>query len=477
MPLVLPAFLCLASGFLLVSLCWPRRAFFPDDILRVSLSAGFGLGLFSVVFFVCRAGNVTNLALVDWAVLGSLSAGFAARSRVSSAKPAAAVTRDELSPAWFQRVLMAAFAVALFAAIYSALMRLRAFPCGDGWDAFAIWNFHARFLFRGGANWRDGFSSLAGGTQSDYPLLLPAAIAHAWTYLGRDDPGVPAVIGIVFTLATAGVLFAALALLRGRVQAMMGSIVLLSTPSFIEQGTAQYADVPLGFFFLVTVVLLCLFDGGPDAASESRSPALIMLAGLAAGFAAWTKNEGLLFLAAIFVSRMWFLVPSSNDIQQNRQWTYWTAATPLLAGLLPGLLITAYFKHTVAAPSGLLSDPRTALHKLFDPSRYWTVAAGYLKGLFRFGHWLCVPGTLLLVGLYVAAGKGDRRTHQPGFRSSVVALALTLAGYFVVFLVTPYEIHWHLRFSLVRLFLQVWPSAVFLFFLAVKDASTRQGET
>jgi len=41
-------------------------------------------------------------------------------------------------------------------------------------------------------------------------------------------------------------------------------------------------------------------------------------------------------------------------------------------------------------------------------------------------------------------------------------------GYFAVYLITPYDLVWHLSHSLGRLFLQVWPSALFLFFLAIK---------
>jgi hypothetical protein len=44
---------------------------------------------------------------------------------------------------------------------------------------------------------------------------------------------------------------------------------------------------------------------------------------------------------------------------------------------------------------------------------------------------------------------------------------LTLAGYFFIYLITPRDIYWHLRFSLNRLFLQLWPSAIFLFFVAL----------
>jgi len=50
----------------------------------------------------------------------------------------------------------------------------------------------------------------------------------------------------------------------------------------------------------------------------------------------------------------------------------------------------------------------------------------------------------------------------------VLAIVLTLAGDFAVYVITPYDIYWHLRFSLNRLFLQLWPSAIFLFFMMVR---------
>jgi hypothetical protein len=252
--------------------------------------------------------------------------------------------------------------------------------------------------------------------------------------------------------------------------AMMGSIGLLATPFFIEQGTAQYADVPLSFFFLATVVLLCLFDGEPAA----RRPGVLVLAGLAAGFAAWTKNEGLLFLIAIAVSRLLIFIRGPKDAGNATIQTmpsFWITVVPLLAALLPGLLLVAYYKHSIGVPGDLFSDPATALPKLLDPARYWVIFAGYVKGFFRFGHWLWIPGTILLVGLAVVFGEDIRITRQPGFRTSVLALTLTLAGYFAVFLITPYDIHWHLRFSMVRLFLQLWPSTVLLTFLMLRGAA------
>jgi hypothetical protein len=487
MALVLAGLICFWSGFALVSLCWPRGRWCAADILlRICLSAGYGIGIFSVVFYlslVCFSlvSAFRNLLVVDAVVFAVLVVALRLQSRMGWAKSAAVSPRDEESwPAWFQRTLTAAFVIVLLVALYFAVMRTLAFPQGEGWDAFAIWNLHARFLFIGGDHWRDGFTSMVGGSHPDYPLLLPAAIAHFWACLGGDDPRVPAVIGMVFTWATVGALYAALSTLRSRVQAMMGAIALLSTPFFTEQGTAQYADVPLSFFFLSAVVLLCLFDVKPAATPALGRSGQLVLAGLAAGLAAWTKNEGLLFLVAIVAARLVILIRAARtardatpgDTRQTKN-ALWAGLVPLLAALVPGLLLVAYYKHSIGIPGDLFSDPATALPKLLDPARYWAIIAGYGKGLFRFGRWLWVPGTLLMLGLSIASGRDARFTRQPGFRTSLLALALTLAGYFAVFLITPYDIHWHLRFSLVRLFLQLWPSAVFLVFLSLRGAPAR----
>jgi hypothetical protein len=499
MALFLGVLLCFGSGFLLVSLGWPgsralssellsSNPLSSDLLLRTSLSAGYGLGIFSVVFFLARVWAVTNVIAIDVAVFVLLAVLLAARWRFarrrrSSAEILIATSSEtseqisELRPAWLYSILRVSVWLALGAALYAAILSMLAYPHGNGWDAFAIWNLHARFLFLGGEHWRDGFTAFIPWSHPDYPLLLPAAIAHFWTYLGHDDPRVPAAIGFLFTFATVGVLFAALAILRGRVQAMLGALALLATPAFIVQGTWQYADVPLSFFMLATIALLCLHERNARVPA-AQSFGLLALAGVAAGFAGWTKNEGLLFLCAVIVARQVAFMGGSRSgggaeakvtfMQRSGGW--------LIAGCAPLVLLIVWFKHAVAPPGDLFSDPATTLHKLLTPARYWAVIQWYAKTFLRFGQWWLIPVPLLLVGYYLAvgraAGKDDAGTRQAGFRSSLrtsaLALGLTLAGYFAVYIITPYDIYWHLRFSLGRLFLQVWPSAVFLFFLGAR---------
>jgi hypothetical protein len=470
--LTLAAFLCLSSGFLLVCLTCPRQApLIADLLLKVSLSVGFGLGIFSVIYFLSLLLGVSQLLLVDSAVFVLLLVGLLS-FRAHGPSLVNATTDNGEPPLRAHRLLAIAFALALCAALYAAIMRTIAYPHGDGWDAFSIWNLHARFLFLGGPHWRDGFSSLIPWSHPDYPLLLPAAIAHFWSYLGRDTPAVPGIIGFLFTFSTIGVLFSTLSILRGRTAAMLGATVLLATPAFIELGTSQYADVPLSFFILATVALLCLHDSRTQDDHSHFSSGLLALVGLAAGCAAWTKNEGLLFLSTILLARLLTLI----RYRRSSVAAIARELAPLLVTAVPVLLLVAYFKHFIAPPGDLFSDSTTALHKLMDPARYSAILRWYGKSFLRFGHWFLIPGTLLLAAFYFATGRGVREKEltqtELGLRASIWALGLTLAGYFVIYLITPYDIYWHLRFSLPRLFLQLWPSAIFVFFLSIiKDKS------
>ena len=466
------ALLCASSGALLVALLWPRdSALGANRLLQASLSSGFGLGLFSIIFMLSRASGGKNLVAIDLAVLALLLAAYLYRNRRAGVVAAPPLSHEKTDPAWLLLALRAAFAIALLAALYSATLRTIAHPHGDGWDAFAIWNLHARFLFRAGEHWRDGFSPLIPWSHPDYPLLLPAAIAHFWTGLGREAQIVPALIGLVFTFSTVGLLCASLAVLRRQISALVGGLTLLATPFFIEQGTAQYADVPLSFFILATVVLLCLYENSSGAKPPGG---LTIMAGISCGFAAWTKNEGLLFLLAMLASRLlvFVIAPSRSvpaEAPPRRETTHengrnsWTSFALLLAGIAPLLLLVAWFKRSLAVSNELFSA--IAFHKLLDPSRYLAILKWYGRDFLRFGDWLLVPGTLLLVGLCFAAPGNRMQAATPGVQASRLSVAMMLAGYFLIYLITPYDLYWHLRFSLNRLFLQLWPTVIFLFFL------------
>jgi hypothetical protein len=131
------------------------------------------------------------------------------------------------------------------------------------------------------------------------------------------------------------------------------------------------------------------------------------------------------------------------------------------------MLLILWFKHSVATPGDLFSSPEMMIHKALAPSRYWIIIQWYAKEFLRFGAWWIVPGTVAMVAFYLLTPRKRSTMQDPICRASVIALGFTLAGYFAIYLITPRDLYWHLRFSLNRLFLQLWPSVIFLFFLLV----------
>ena len=70
----------------------------------------------------------------------------------------------------------------------------------------------------------------------------------------------------------------------------------------------------------------------------------VMLAGIFAGLSAWTKNEGLLFLLCVIITRLVII------IFRKGFGFYLKEVVWFMIGLLPVLLIIAYFKTQYAPP-------------------------------------------------------------------------------------------------------------------------------
>ena len=322
------------------------------------------------------------------------------------------------------------------------------------WDALSIWNLRARFLYQGGDAWAGAFHPSLIASHLDYPLLVPLSVARCWAYQGRETTAAPAGVAFAFTLATVGLLVAALAALRGRTQGTLGGLVLMSAPLLFEGGSMQFADVPLAYFILAATAALAIGDhAGRDAPRWSAA------AGMMAGFAAWTKNEGLLFLAAVVAAR---LVAAAR----SREWrAYRAEAAAFALGLAPALAVLVVFKARFAPPNDFLADqgPAAIAAKLADPSRYAMVG----EAIYREVRGLGSGAVVWLAAYRLLLGGAPRRPGVPRGGFAGLVLAIMIAGYVLVYVATPLYLPWHLRWSLSRLIVHLWPLAVFSIFLAV----------
>ncbi|HEU4588078.1 MAG TPA: glycosyltransferase family 39 protein [Gemmatimonadales bacterium] len=455
--LTLSALASATTGVLLLTLAWPRTTGAYPRALATVLGAGFGAGLSAVLLFAWLQafGPTRGILAAEAALLGLVTAIVFRRRRVEPRYDGAGDGARRSSGGLV--LLSAAFLVALAAAAAAFFTMLRQHPHGE-WDAWMNWDLRARMIFRGGEGWRTAFSPAIPWSHPDYPVLVPSLVVRNWLYVGTDTLRGPALVAATFTFGTVALVVAALAALRRPSQGLLAGLVLLGTPFFIVHGTSLYADVPLGFFFLATFVCLAL-----DARHGGETSRFATLAGVAAGLSMWTKNEGLPFTLAVAAG---LLVAGARE--------GWMPSLRRLrafaAGLLPLLVLVASFKLAYAPPNDLLSTlgvDRT-IGRLTAPDRYATTLREYRRHLLGFGHNGVLGAAWAVAGCVLLLGINRREAARTWARAALMAIVLLLAIHFMVFVSMADELLRLLNSSLERLLLQLWPSVVFLCFMAAR---------
>ncbi len=450
----------LLTGSVLVYILWPNQGGLRHHFfIKGSIAAGTGFGISSLFFFfwLLIFGSSDHFTMFEEALLVTLLASgiiYAVKTRRGLKPPE--VGQGAFTEGKAGGTIRIGFYIAFFTALVASVLVSLKNPHG-GWDGWAIWNMHARFIFRAGDYWKSALSNLSGWSHPDYPLLIPLSIARGWAFIGSDKTVIPVVLALCFTFSTVLLIFSSLTVLRGEGQGLLAGLVLLGTPFFIRHGASQYADVPLGLFMLSTIVLLTIYDR-----SSARNDNLLFLAGMTAGFSAWTKNEGLVFLAATIVTRSFLVWKMRGRKETLKEMVIFSV------GLLPVLVAITYFKTNIAPSNDILSSQGAVLtvDRLEDLSRYLKVLKAYAAETIGFtGGAVSMPLLtiyLLLVGIEIET------KDKVSLLTSASTLSIVLVSYFFIFIITPLDLTWHLKYSLNRLFLQLWPSFVFCFFMIVK---------
>ncbi len=439
-------------GWAAVVSIWPGPARWKsgEAVFRASLAVGLGFGVSSSALFAAMLlfGPIRIVAIgSDLVTL--LALVLAARARVRSLPADRSGLPVAPPPGPLDRKIgWGALGLAGIAVLATLAIALR-MPHGD-WDAWGIYNLTARFIFLGGPSWHRAFTPGL-GIHPDYPLLLSDSVVRGWLYAGGASTVVPAIVGILFAYALVGVVAGGIWILRGRRHAALAAVTLLGTQIFLTTSARQYADLPLAFFFVATIVLYALAKRLHDDETW-----LLVGAGVCAGLAAWTKNEGLLFVLVVSVG----LLLLHHRFRRHRTDRHVIAA--YLWGLLPVLAMIAVFKLALAPPNDLVSGQGSGtLPRLLDVSRYWLIVKSTLLTLLRFP---VVPVAVFLALVGRDRDAADRRAT----RLTMFAVLALAAGYFVVYLTTPLDLGLQMHRSLDRLLMQLWPLILLAVFMVAR---------
>jgi len=187
--LFLSLLVSLSMGYVLIKTFLPvNKLDFEDLLMKLGLAVGLGFGITSCTYFLSLLSvgpHLTGVIVYEaglFLILMLLFVRYRKNPHTFEIAVAYEKTSDDFK---LIRILSIGFYFVLVLAFVNIVYMAILLPVGK-WDAWAIWNMHARFIFRGGEYWRDAFSALlAPKHHPDYPLMLPLTVSRGWTYIGK----------------------------------------------------------------------------------------------------------------------------------------------------------------------------------------------------------------------------------------------------------------------------------------------------
>ena len=321
----------------------------------------------------------------------------------------------------------AAILIIFGSVFWSFLMAVVVGP--DDWDAWAQWGPKAKILALSGGSLSDVRYFVPGS--GDYPLLWPSVWAFSsWCAGGWEEQWSKA-WGPLFLLLTAWQMGVLSFRFTGRRDlGCLTAALFVSMPAVPLVASWAYAEAPLWLSLVCAPGRMLLWQ-------HSKKRVDLLLAGLFAAAAAFTKNEGALFVA---LSSLWVIV-NSHRIRD------------LLPFLLPSLLTYSLWRAYALISMDVSSRAVKALESMDWIGTQWftvlSAAGNHILGIWAdVRQWnIVLPMLLLGAGWLLFRGLPQDRLN--------LLLPLTfLVGLFVVVLSHGHDWPWQLGVAWNRLTIQ-----------------------
>lgn len=325
-----------------------------------------------------------------------------------------------------------AIIVIILSAIYTSLYVV-AFPYGK-WDAYSMWNVKAGFLANGNEGvWLKIFDDVFAHAHRDYPLGLCCLVARGFVF-AENSFWVPRLYCLFFSISCLALIYLYLRKIKNSFYGIIGLLLLDLNGNFVYQGSKQYADILLAVFVLLVFYELFCW-------SDSDRKKIPILAFVYLNGCLWTKNEGIPF--AIFCL-IYIITTMAKFTKKN----------VLLLGvaLISVFILPVSVKVLCVDSNDIVGRVGERLGVLLDLKRYYIVCWAFADILKRH-LWLL----LWFVMIYF--------TKKKKWENYLKLLMIPFGGYavyFFVYVLTPYNVVWHINTSLPRIFIHYAPALVFL---------------
>jgi hypothetical protein len=377
-----------------------------------------------IVFYSLLAFNrIVPEAIIGIHIAVILGLFFYIKKSKNSSHQIALLRKEEI-------LLCVLLAIAALTAFVLAASR----PYGS-WDAWSFWNYRANFLMRAGENWPRVFEY---GMQGQHPWLLPCMVVWGWSMSQGEFIIVPIMISILFTVSCIGLLVCALKEHISFGWALLAGLFLMSIPFFMFHGTSQYAEVVLAYFLLGIFVLALEMHKTPTVPGA-------LLMGLFLGFAACTKDNGIiLLLGLLFIVMGVWLTKMSKDYVKAFAWA--------TASVMVSVLLMKSFSLLNLQNSGY-----GILWSGWMQSSRWVIILEALVRSVTSPYW----GGMWPLACLVLFFQKDKIRGEGGIQLILKALGFYLLFYVGVYSITAQDLRWLLDVSFDRV-LYIWAPTLIL---------------
>lgn len=311
-------------------------------------------------------------------------------------------------------------------------------PLSD-WDALSIWFLHAKMIYTAGS-----FSLLTGWqhpsvlfSHVDYPNLIPTLAAQITYLMGYWNEYLP-------KLSLFFLLLPAIILIFSFFKRSFGFLflIILIPFSFASRLWDGYMDGYLSLFFAISMLLLGKYhkESKPIDLISSLFCLLPLL---------YLKNEGVLAVISGFFAILFTLLLKRTSFSFRRFFkNHWKLFLFIFILVIP-FLIWTYYKHQW----GITSDLELGTNQSFI--RFMNrIQNGSYKLVLDNTNFELKNG-LILLGILLSASIAVKQWLPKELIPAIIAAGIYSLGIIVVYMVTPYDLNWHLHQSVYRTLLTV----------------------
>lgn len=377
---------------------------------------GLAMGAAGMVYLLCLLAGISHIAVVAPLVLGAAASVVCLLPRHMAKEDATGRYY------WLSLCVLAAGLVWLVTTSVPLMEKY------GGWDAWSIWNLHAKFL-AAPQYWRLMFDDV-GLAHPDYPLLLPSLTAFVSRLCACRIETASFAINFGITVCIPAIIYLQFQQ-KNLLVAAAALFLLVTDKHYVARGISMYADTAVPFFLLCAVIFI------RNPLPGNWSP---MLASCALGCCACTKNEGIM-LSALFVMVHYREMLSSGRLRYA------------VAGIALPLFVLLVFKLGFAPRNDMVHGVLSGTwRQLGDMSRYDLIWKSFIESVNRD-----FSGVKWAMALYFVVCLLKRQ--WPG--KLMLFLVLGLLAYAISYVLTFQDLGWHLQTSFDRLLHQLMPVAVY----------------